>query len=860
MHFFNKLNMFFAHQFAVKFTFLGFSILLALAFGFIIYLKNNRSTVNKIFLRIAFFSAFAIIAELFIDFFIMIKHKNIGSLSSIDVPFTLYLSFLYLKFTYYYPYEKITKKTKIFLNALLGVTIILSALSLTNLFINNRRIVNGIYYRDYTVLYYITVSFAIVVFLSSWIHLKLKMNNTKDKYYRFELKKVMYVLSLTAVFLIFLFVFLLPLFNVKNLDFFGKCLVMDIGIIVIGSSLMRYNILGFKDEIKEIYYYTIFFVTNVIPLLLISSYILYEIYIRNAYLFYALLPVGIAFISFIIYDGLLKVKEILAHEKLNELNKKTNIKNDILQYIVTDSKVEDFIKSFLNIMKEDFNLNKAELYIKEDKNEYFKYTTKNSQDIILKENWADNKKFDRIVYYDVLRQKSFEKYKNNIITFMEKNGYYYIIRSSFFYNGNDINYLLCLSNRNDGGLIKKYDLLFVEEITIFLSMLLSIMYMKHDIYTIESKLIESQRMKNLAIMLSRISHDFNNILYSINNEVTVLESQHKIILPETESIKLLTKRALNTFNDIFYYSRDVDNKKNEVNLIDVIRNAIELLSKTKGKRVKFLFKHSPEVVIVNDKNNQLVEIFINIFINAIEAISNKFGKIYINVGLSRPPKFISRDFNGKYIFVAIKDNGKGIDRKYIDKIFSSYYTTKHIDSLGLGLFVVKSIVEDMNGIIEVDSTKGKGTIFYIALPYEKIVYDTKLDEYKNEMGKKKFSGTVLVVDDERVILESTKKIFKLLGFNVISASSGSEALDMFNKYRKDIDLIFTDIFMPDYTGIEVVKRIKKHDKNIKVIFASGWTNKQEVTEIEKEENFRFIPKPYTIQQIILYLKELGISK
>ncbi len=855
-----NLNRTFTNPVRLKFLFLGISIVINWAFGILIYLKNNKSIINRLFINIAIISGLCILADLLIDVFLKIYQINIGPLTAIDVPLFIFLTFFYFKITFYYPYGEVTPRQVLLFKVLLIISIALSVLSLTDLFISDRRIINGIYYRKYHFLYYVVIIYILLIFLLSMLHFCFKLKKTNDLYYRKEGKRIILALLFVILFLGLTFTFVLPLFNIKELDFVGKILAIDIATIIIGVNLLNYKVLTYKEEIKELFYYIGFSLFGIIPLMFVILYILSRIYRASLFLFFLLTPLFLIFFFFFLKIGFEKIKRLILYENIEKLNKETEIREKILKYIIMNEDFDYFVNNFISTFKEIFLVDKIDFYLHNEHNYFTKYTGNEATKVKIDNFWS-HLKFNKIIYYEVLRKKAFAPYQEKVIKFMNKNNYYYIFINYFYYKKTKKPYFLCFSTKSNNGLIKTYELYFIEELLLFLNILLSFMFIRNEIKNIEYQLIKAQKMKNIAILTSGIAHDFNNILCGVINNIHLIETNYSIKVPEINSIKLLCDRGALIIKQLLNYSKKhpVD-KDNEVNIIGIIKDAIEIASKSRNKKIRFDFEYEKDNVILTDQDNKLIEIFLNLFVNSIDAIENKIGNIKINLSLSLPEKYKQKFSKDRYLFLTISDNGKGIPKEHLKNIFQPFYSKKGKRATGLGLYIVKNIINEYGGSIEVESALNKGTTFYIILPYKKIgkreVSITPATKFEQ---REVFKGTILLIDDEEIILDSGEKLFNILGFRVLKAGTGRDAIELFEQYRKEISLVFTDIFMPDYTGIELVKLFRKKKKRLKVIFSSGWGDEKELKRWKKEKNVEFLQKPYTIQQIVEKLKLLNIK-
>jgi CheY-like chemotaxis protein len=202
---------------------------------------------------------------------------------------------------------------------------------------------------------------------------------------------------------------------------------------------------------------------------------------------------------------------------------------------------------------------------------------------------------------------------------------------------------------------------------------------------------------------------------------------------------------------------------------------------------------------------------------------------------------------GNYILLAITDTGIGMDSKTLERIFEPFFTTKELSrGTGLGLASVYGIIKGHGGYIDVDSEKGRGTTFKIYLPAtdEEV---QKTIEAPHDIVKG--TGTILLVDDEEMVLEVGERFLKVMGYHVLTAREGKEAIEVYKKHRETIDLVLLDIIMPNMKGGEVFDRLKKINPNIKVLLSSGYSIDGEASQILERGCSGFIQKPFDMNQL-----------
>jgi len=202
---------------------------------------------------------------------------------------------------------------------------------------------------------------------------------------------------------------------------------------------------------------------------------------------------------------------------------------------------------------------------------------------------------------------------------------------------------------------------------------------------------------------------------------------------------------------------------------------------------------------------------------------------------------------GDYVLLTVTDTGIGMDPKTVQRIFEPFFTTKELGrGTGLGLASVYGIVKGHGGYVDVESEKGRGTTFKIYLPASKEeVYNT----IKPPNHISKGTGTILLVDDEEAVLEVGEKLLKVMGYHVLMAREGREAIDVYKKHRETVDLVLLDIIMPNMKGGEVFDCLKEINPDIKVLLSSGYSIDGEASKILERGGKGFIQKPFEMERL-----------
>ena len=399
--------------------------------------------------------------------------------------------------------------------------------------------------------------------------------------------------------------------------------------------------------------------------------------------------------------------------------------------------------------------------------------------------------------------------------------------------------------------------------------ILVIFYNISEKINMEEQLKQSAKLEAIGLLAGGVAHDFNNILTIIGGHAELLNkkiinSEHEIIAPVIKDLCEYAKRKLKTINDatnratkltnqLLAFSRKQIMSPETININEFVVKEKELLKKLIREDIEILVFLEPGDNNIFIDETQLSLVFMNLMINSKDAIQD-IGKITIE---TKTVNFDDGDFNkqkqmkeisGKYVMIAFSDDGIGMSKEIQKKIFEPFFTTKEIGKgVGLGLSTVYGIVKQSNGFIWVYSELGKGSTFKVYLP--------KVEKYVVNINKhikvKDFSGTetILVVEDETDVRDLIIETLRDLGYKVLSASNGFEAVKVAKEYNKKIDLLFTDVVMPKMDGRESAIQLSSFLPELKVLYMSGYTDNTIVHRGILDPGTNFIQKPISLNSL-----------
>ncbi len=379
--------------------------------------------------------------------------------------------------------------------------------------------------------------------------------------------------------------------------------------------------------------------------------------------------------------------------------------------------------------------------------------------------------------------------------------------------------------------------------------------------TLEAQFIQAQKMESVGRLAGGVAHDFNNMLQVINSyaEIAMLKTDSsQVTYKYLSQIREAAGRSTDLTRQLLAFARKQTVSPKVIDLNDSVSKMLKLLQRLIGDDIEIVWKPSPSSQQVRIDPSQIDQMLANLSINARDAISEN-GKLTIetenvvfdaaycalHVG-SRP---------GDYAMLAVSDNGSGMDKETLSHVFEPFFTTKgEGKGTGLGTATVFGIVKQNEGFINVYSEPGVGTTFRIYLPRFKAKGET-LKAEAEQPALPRGTETVLVVEDEAGILELTRQLLEELGYRVLTASSPREAIRTYDERGNDIDLLISDVVMPDMNGRELVRRISATKAGVKYLFMSGYTADVIANQGVLDEGVNFIQKPFSIQQLAVRVRE-----
>jgi signal transduction histidine kinase/CheY-like chemotaxis protein len=351
-----------------------------------------------------------------------------------------------------------------------------------------------------------------------------------------------------------------------------------------------------------------------------------------------------------------------------------------------------------------------------------------------------------------------------------------------------------------------------------------------SIRKLESELQQSRKMESLGTLAGGIAHEINNILGIILGNAELAWEYLPQNNPASDCVKEIREaslRAKDVVRQIMSFARRTHTERNPILIRRVIKDSLKLLNSTVPKNIRIIEKIFCDSEVILANKTEIGQIMMNLFKNAEQAMVGGVGEIEVSIEPLKLDASVATQYEklepGRYIRLAIKDTGEGIDPKIMDRIFEPYFTTKDVDQgLGMGLAVVYGIIKKHDGTIRVVSEPKRGTTVEMLFPLS----DQKAEESEsdNEMLPK---GTehILFVDDEASLVKLAGSVLEYQGYRVTGITSSVEALELFRKDPDMYDLIITDMSMPDMPGDMLIRGVHKIRSDIPVILSSGHSDR-----------------------------------
>lgn len=377
---------------------------------------------------------------------------------------------------------------------------------------------------------------------------------------------------------------------------------------------------------------------------------------------------------------------------------------------------------------------------------------------------------------------------------------------------------------------------------------------------LQNQLQQAMKMEAVGRLAGGVAHDFNNLLTAIIGNVSLasidLPADSRVVGNLNEIEKAARSAALLT-QQLLAFSRRQNIEPKVLNINEIIANLYKMLCSMAGERIELQLLTARDLGNVMLDPGQFERILINLVLNARDAMPD--GGIIrmttVNIVLSEAECSRWPDVKpGDYVRLTFSDNGVGMSEEVVDHLFEPFFTTKPRGrGTGLGLSAIYGIIRQAGGFINVSSTPGKGTIFEICMPVTMRPIEREAPPSEKVEGG---NETVLLVEDEDIVRFIGAEILKKLGYNLIEAANGREALEIFKKHGSIIDLMLTDLMMPGMTGRELAEKVREISPRTRILFTSACTDDVIDGQEIADQGLNFIAKPFSLESLAIKIRSV----
>ena len=366
---------------------------------------------------------------------------------------------------------------------------------------------------------------------------------------------------------------------------------------------------------------------------------------------------------------------------------------------------------------------------------------------------------------------------------------------------------------------------------------------------LETQFHQAQKMETIGTLAGGIAHDFNNLMTTILGNTSLIlfdiDNSHPHYAP-LKNIERQIHRGADLTTQLLGYARKGKYLVKPVSLNQIVEESAAAFGRTR-KEITIGCELADDLLAVEADQGQIQQVLLNLFVNAADAMPTG-GKLVLKTSNATHNDIKSKKYQpvaGDYLRLTVSDTGIGMDEEVRQRIFDPFFSTKETGKgTGLGLASVYGIIKNHGGYIEVQSQKGQGSEFSIFLPASAKQVLT-ISESAPEIIKG--SGTILMVDDEEMVLDVGARVLKKLGYTVLESNNGRHAVALYEKLQDKINLVVLDIVMPDMGGAEVYDRLKEINPDVKVLLSSGYSIDDQAREIMERGCDDFIQKPFSLK-------------
>jgi len=374
----------------------------------------------------------------------------------------------------------------------------------------------------------------------------------------------------------------------------------------------------------------------------------------------------------------------------------------------------------------------------------------------------------------------------------------------------------------------------------------------------ETQLQQAQKMEAIGNLAGGIAHDFNNILMGMQGNASLMllnMAPNDPFYEKIKSIERYVESGASLTKQLLGFARGGKYEVKTTDLNELIRKTTVMFGRTK-KEIKLDIGALNSIRNAEVDQSQIEQVLLNLFVNAWHAMPGG-GDLFISTADVDVDETFVKPYQidpGPYVRISVTDTGVGMDKSTQQRVFEPFYTTKEMGrGTGLGLASAYGIVKNHGGFIEVESEPGEGATFRIYLPASEKRVAEEMETIEEVL---KGDETILLVDDEKMIIEIGQEILNALGYRVLPALSGHEALEIYQDNQNSVDMVILDMIMPGMSGGETFDRLKITDPDVRVLLCSGYSLSGQATEILERGCDGFIQKPFKIRELSVKIREI----
>ena len=380
---------------------------------------------------------------------------------------------------------------------------------------------------------------------------------------------------------------------------------------------------------------------------------------------------------------------------------------------------------------------------------------------------------------------------------------------------------------------------------------------------LERQLLQAQKMESLGILAGGIAHDFNNLLVGVlgNAEMALLDLKPESpIRSYLQDIQTASIRLGDLTQQMLAYTGKANFVVEMINLSSLVEEMVHLLESSISKKVTLKYEPSDIPHAITADANQIRQVVMNLITNASEACEGRDGgKVKLRTGKIEVDESMQRQYlledkiEGERVFLEVSDNGCGMNEETLKKIFDPFYSTK-FTGRGLGLASVLGILRSHCGNITVDSKLNQGTTIMVLFPHEEVECNEFIKE-STEESSYNAHGKILLVDDEENVLNIGAQMLERVGFTVLTAADGVEAVEQVQEHATELVCVLLDLTMPRMNGNEAFTEIRRIRKDLPIILCSGYDHQKATKVLEAQDLTGFLQKPYRYRKMVEKLQE-----